>query len=247
MNSLQTVSLSRYLIQMSGEHVSYSMIQEADMPFIQLLFSDAAAHRCKTWAVYSVGRTGPMCIYNGRESDNCSEYNTHYPWWHCRQVMKILCLLSVPTPGEVAEIQVSINDDLNHTTKAIFPAVWSSNMSSLDPNYAYVSTDKRRVLGNPNSSLQIDLNSNGDRTWHVSFLVNLTECPPGLMLLLTTGANLRKSSVKMESGEKESWGRGSTCTNLCLRVWSSEWHCSNCPVQQRNSLERILDGEVQDR
>ena len=135
--------------------------------------------------------------------------------------MKILCLLSVPTPGEVAEIQVSINDDLNHTTKAIFPAVWSSNMSSLDPNYAYVSTDKRRVLGNPNSSLQIDLNSNGDRTWHVSFLVNLTECPPGLMLLLTTGANLRKSSVKMESGEKESWGRGSTClqqTNLRQRV-----------------------------
>ena len=111
-------------------------------------------------------------------------------------------------PREVAEIPISISDDLNHTTKAIFSAVWSGNMSSLDPKYAYVSTDEIRVLGNPNSSLQIYLNSIGDRNWHVRFLVNHTECPPGLILLPAIVDPNNRSNSSLEFSEGGEWEKG---------------------------------------
>ena len=110
-------------------------------------------------------------------------------------------------PGEVKEVPISVSDDLNHPTKAVFLAVSKDNMSSLDPDYSYVCGNKVRVLGKPNSRVQIDLNSIGDRNWHVRFNVNLAECPPGLLLLPTTTIETKyRSNYSLKSTGYDEWG-----------------------------------------
>lgn len=57
-------------------------------------------------------------------------------------------------------------------------------MSSLDPDYSYVSGKKNQSIRKfKQYGLEVDINSIGDRKWHVRFFVNLIGCPPGLMLL----------------------------------------------------------------
>ena len=157
--------------------------------------------------------------YDGRECQHCSQYIRTAPG--NIEVNTSTSDVVSAYPGEVKDIPISVFDDLNHTTKAIFSTLWTGNMSSLDPNYAYMSTDKIRVLGNPSSSLQIDLNSIGDRQWHVRFFVNLTECPPGLMLL---PAVVEVSNNSSEDGEEwegvseeeaRNVSNGSTSACLC--------------------------------
>ena len=152
--------------------------------------------------------------YNDQVSHNCSEYIHTAPGnivintnTSNDDVVVFAHRVSISGyPGEVKDIPISVFDDLNHTTKAVFLASKSSR-SSLDPDYSYVSDNKVRVLGKPNSSVQIDLNSIGDRNWHVRFFVNLTECPPGLLLLPTTIEINNGSNSSLELTGDDEWGK----------------------------------------
>ena len=161
--------------------------------------------------------------YNGQESHNCSEYIHTAPGnivinssTHSDHV-----LIVEAYPGEVRDIPIFIFDDLHHNTKAVFSAVGRDNRSSLDPDYSYIPGNKIRALGNPNSSLQVELNSIGDRNWHVRFFVNLTECPPGLMLLTkTVEFNIRNNFSYEGRGECKdeefSFGVSNGSTSACV-------------------------------
>ena len=139
--------------------------------------------------------------YNGQESHNCSNYIHTAPGNIVirRNTSSEGTFVVLAYPGEVKDIPFSILDDLNHTTKALFSAIWTGNMSSMDRDFSYVPGNKIRMLGNPNSSLKVDLNSIGDRNWHVRFFVNLTDCPPGLMLLPNTAVIDMTSNSSFES------------------------------------------------
>ena len=154
--------------------------------------------------------------YNGQDSHDCSKYIRTAPGNITinTNTSRNGTFFVKAYPGEVTEIPISVFDDLNHTTKAIFSAIGnniSKNVSSaegavLDPDYTYLFNDKIRVLGTPNHSVQIDLNSVGDRNWHVLFYVNLTECPPGLRLLPTIrDINNGSNSSLPYSGGDEDW------------------------------------------
>ena len=111
-------------------------------------------------------------------------------------------------PGEIREIPISIFGDLNHTATAIFSTNWTllAGAASLDPDYTFVSSSTVRVLGSPNGSINIYLNSIGDRSWDIRFVVNLTECPPGLMT--QPALNRSSSSLNQDRGKSERDGFG---------------------------------------
>lgn len=92
-------------------------------------------------------------------------------------------------PGKIIHLPIYALDDLNHPLQVVYTATvygyginHTNNTSGtmIDQNYAYVSNNNIRILGDSGSSIIVDLNSVGDRYWHVRVLVNLTDCPPGL-------------------------------------------------------------------
>ena len=151
--------------------------------------------------------------YNGIQSHDCSQYIRTAPGHivvHSNNSDNDNVFVVTAYPGEVTQIPISIFDDLNHTSAAVFSAIGKSDNSSttklarLDPDYSYIFSSKIRVLGTPNHSLQVNLDSIGDRRWHVRFVVNLTACPPGLSLLPVPVLlnNVSNSSLQYsESGE----------------------------------------------
>ena len=153
--------------------------------------------------------------YNGRESHNCSEYIRTAPGnitinSKTSDGDKVFVVNAYP--GEIADIPISVFDDLHHPSTAIFSVgkgTVPTEGASLDPEYSYIFNEKIRVLGTPNGTLEINLNSIGERNWHVKFLVNLTDCPPGLNLvpapMLTSDAS--NSSLQHTESERE-WDLG---------------------------------------
>ena len=91
-------------------------------------------------------------------------------------------------PGELIQLPILAFDDLKHSIPVVYTATSGVNDTSnhtnskaiIDPNYAYVSNNNIRVYGVHGSNITVDLNSIGDRDWHVRVIVNLIECPPGL-------------------------------------------------------------------
>ena len=92
-------------------------------------------------------------------------------------------------PGEILQLPIKAFDDLNHTIPVVYTT--SSDISpinhtihnspKIDPDFAYVSNNVIRVYGDGGQNLTLNLNSIGDRVWHVKMMISLQECPPGLL------------------------------------------------------------------
>ena len=85
-------------------------------------------------------------------------------------------------PGRHFLLPLIIEDDVHHniTTQTVFSA--SSNdtcTAKVEPSFTYVSGEIVVVTGIENRTFILELDSDGDRVWHVEFTVELQNCPPG--------------------------------------------------------------------
>ena len=89
-------------------------------------------------------------------------------------------------PGEIFQLPIEAVDDLDHTIPVVYTASPGINHTALglariDPNYTYISDGIIRIYGNDGQNLTLNLDSTGNRVWHVEITVVLQQCPPGLL------------------------------------------------------------------
>ena len=85
-------------------------------------------------------------------------------------------------PGQPFPLPLIIEDDVHHniTTQTVFSA--SSNdtyIAKVEPSFTYISGEIVVVTGIENRTFTLELDSAGDRVWHIEFTVELQNCPPG--------------------------------------------------------------------
>ena len=98
-------------------------------------------------------------------------------------------------PGQPFHLPLIVKDDVhnNVNTQTVFSA--SSNdrhTAKVEPSFTYVSGEVVVVTGIENRIFLLELDSDGDRVWHVEFTVDLQNCPPGFK------ANSSNSDAKCE-------------------------------------------------
>ena len=85
-------------------------------------------------------------------------------------------------PGQPIHLPLVIVDDLknNVSTQTVFIATSNDKtVAEIEPSYTYASGETLVVTGIENQSFILELDSAGDRVWHVQFTVELQSCPPG--------------------------------------------------------------------
>ena len=93
-------------------------------------------------------------------------------------------------PGKLIQLSLIAKDDLNHVQPVVYTTTITNSSQTnytgakVDPYYAYVSQKALKVYQYKNTgrSAMIYLDEVGDRAWRVELNVELTECPPGLLL-----------------------------------------------------------------
>ena len=81
-------------------------------------------------------------------------------------------------PGWDFEMPLSILDDLNEDISMYSVFTARNNVSR---SLLFVLGKKANLNGTENSSIQLTLETIGERVWHVNMLVNLQLCPPGFV------------------------------------------------------------------
>ena len=87
-------------------------------------------------------------------------------------------------PGQPFYLPLVIKDDLNHnvSTQTVFVATSNDTaVAEIEPSFTYVSGETLAVTGMEDKNFTLELDSAGDRVWHVQFTVELQRCPPGFM------------------------------------------------------------------
>ena len=85
-------------------------------------------------------------------------------------------------PGQPFRLPLIIEDDVHNiiTRQTVFSAASNDTHSAeIEPSYTYVSGETLAVTGIENRTFILELDSAGDRVWHVEFTVELQNCPPG--------------------------------------------------------------------
>ena len=87
-------------------------------------------------------------------------------------------------PGQSLHLPLVIKDDFHHNISAQTVFVATSNdktVAEIEPSSttSYVSGETLVVTGIENRNFTLELDSAGDRVWHVQFTVELQNCPPG--------------------------------------------------------------------
>jgi len=90
--------------------------------------------------------------------------------------------LHIP-PGQRYNLQIAPVNDIDKRSSAIF-FVRSSNttLSVVDSTYTYTSLGTVQLLGEPDNTIDLELQTIGVRPLSVRFNVKLTDCPPGFYL-----------------------------------------------------------------
>ena len=87
--------------------------------------------------------------------------------------------------GEMFDLPLNIIDDFGHDVKdeTVFIATSGNNsIAQVDPTFMHVSGDAIRVNGRANSTFELNLQSTGDRVWHIELPVELQNCLAGFKL-----------------------------------------------------------------
>ena len=86
-------------------------------------------------------------------------------------------------PGKVTRINIQVLNDLNMSVSAVYKVTISPNDRNsnvlIDPDYVYVSDNKIRLLGIPNSTAELQIVLLGMLDTIVAIKIRLQECPPG--------------------------------------------------------------------
>ena len=85
-------------------------------------------------------------------------------------------------PGQPFRLPLIIEDDVHNiiTRQTVFSAASNDTHSAeIKPSYTYVSGETVAVTGIEKQTFILELDSAGDRVWHVEFTVELQNCPPG--------------------------------------------------------------------
>ena len=88
-------------------------------------------------------------------------------------------------PGQIFELPLLLQDDLNHTvlTTALLTATTSnSSVSMVDPQYSHLSSNYIIVSGQEESDNTVELTLAGAQVWQVTVPIHLNSCPPGMKL-----------------------------------------------------------------
>lgn len=88
-------------------------------------------------------------------------------------------------PGQLFQIPLLLQDDLNHTvpSASLLTATTSNSSASIvDPQYSHLSSNYLIVSGQEESVNMVELTLAGEQVWHATFPIHLNRCPPGMKL-----------------------------------------------------------------
>ena len=86
-------------------------------------------------------------------------------------------------PGKVFVLPITAQDDLHHdVTKQTAYIAASANKSTaeVDPKFAYVAHRILNITGIEKKNISLELNTVGERVWHINIAIEILQCPPGM-------------------------------------------------------------------
>ena len=144
-----------------------------------------------TTSVYSCARAGGSGVSNLNEVF-CWNHNWDYDDKNCsKYIYSDVGSIKIPnhtitaTPGRTFNLQLEMFDDYNHsiTDQTVLTAYTpNSDVAKVSSGYEYVADGVISLMGGENLLIDLQLNTVGTRTWHVSVEVELQNCPPGSYL-----------------------------------------------------------------
>ena len=87
-------------------------------------------------------------------------------------------------PGKAFKLPLELKDDFHHnTTSTTVFAVRTlhTNVSQIDPHFVYTAGGYLRLNGISNNTVEVHLDTLGERAWHIELQVELLICPPGFV------------------------------------------------------------------
>ena len=87
-------------------------------------------------------------------------------------------------PGKTFKLPLELKDDFHHnTTSTTVFAVRTlhTNVSQIDPHFVYTAGGYLRLNGISNNTVEVHLDTLGERAWHIELQVELLICPPGFV------------------------------------------------------------------
>ena len=85
-------------------------------------------------------------------------------------------------PGIEIKLPITVLDDLYHSREIAFHAYSLDNQTALvDKAFEYVADNTLRFTGKVGESFRLDLDSTGERVWHLEVNVTIKDCPPGFV------------------------------------------------------------------
>ena len=135
-----------------------------------------------TWVGGSIGSNSSEAFCWQGWDYNCSEEISSEPGSITfNSTDKIKPILKA-YPGQPFRLPLIIEDDVHNiiTRQTVFSAASNdTHTAEIEPSFTYVSGETVAVTGIENQSFLLELDSDGDRVWHVEFTVELQNCPPG--------------------------------------------------------------------
>ena len=108
-------------------------------------------------------------------------------------------------PGIEIKLPITVSDDLYHPREIAFHAYSQDNQTALvDKAFEYVADNTVRFTGKVGESFLMELDSTGQRVWHLEVNVTIKECPPGFVAtgnLNMTTCNCDGDTTVSYSGE----------------------------------------------
>ena len=88
-------------------------------------------------------------------------------------------------PGKAFKLPLELKDDFYHNTNSttVFAVrTLHTDVSQIDPHFVYTTGGYLRLNGISNNTVEVHLDTLGERAWHVKLQVDLLACPPGFVL-----------------------------------------------------------------
>ena len=85
-------------------------------------------------------------------------------------------------PGKVFVLPITVHDDLQHdvTNQTAYSAASANKSKALvDPKFAYIAHRTLNITGIEKKNISLELNTVGERTWHINIAIEILPCPPG--------------------------------------------------------------------
>ena len=173
-----------------------------------------------TWAGVFINTTSEIFCLSNSENGNCSQEVSSEPGNIHFTDPNDTFLKTFP--GQTLNLPLVIKDDFNHdiSTQTVFVAASNDTaVAKVQNSSTYVSGETLAVTGIENRNFTLELDSAGDRVWHVQFIVELQNCPPGFKADNTNSASQCVCSQNIYLGSTVYCDINSFNTNLTNGYW----------------------------